>query len=236
MFEVLPSASLSQQAISIQGIATDCYDYMLTRKKLGTTGYNVTCIYSMMQECHNRSLKAGWYTDPKTGQPIQRNVPEMIALMHSEVSEMTEGSLDTNSDSTKLLGFSAEEEEAADILIRLMDYAGYRELRLGMAVFTCLSIADSESMKLTSAISMHVMMHCELSRMLEGVRKNQPGIGIAGFTFEEEAAARLFVRLMAYSHQRHMKLGNAYTAKLKFNESRADHKLENRAKEDGKAF
>jgi hypothetical protein len=81
---------------------------------------------------------------------------------------------------------------------------------------------------------MILVLHCDLSRMLEGVRKKAQAAN--GFTFEEESAARVFVQLLAYSEHRRLRLDTAYIAKLKYNETRADHKLDNRAKADGKAF
>lgn len=194
---------------------------------------HVTGIHTLMEECHTRSLNAGWYTDPRTGKPLERNLGEMIALMHSEVSEMSEGVL-TKLPSDKLIGYSAEEEEAADILIRLCDYAGYRNLALGRAVNSCLKY-DTD-FKVSSAVEMIVVLHCEFSNLLEGVRKKGPGNGSVEFSFEEESAARAFIQLMAYSEHQGLRLDTAYIAKLKYNESRADHKLKNRAKPDGKAF
>lgn len=81
-------------------------------------------------ECHGRSRAAGWYTNPQTGAPIERNLGEMISLEHSELSERLEA-VRKNLQSDHLPGFTGEEEEAADALIRLMDYCGYRGIDLG---------------------------------------------------------------------------------------------------------
>lgn len=224
--------SLSYQGSVIQAIAAACY----LRVKHGAvevdTGPYAIGIHTLIEECHTRSVNAGWYTDIKTKKPLQLNLGERIALMHSEVSEMAEGLLSGNPESDKLIGYTSEEEEAADVLIRLADYAGYRDLRLGGAVLATFN--SPEAFKLSSAVEMIVLMHCHLSVMLEGVRKQPATEG--GFTLEELAAARLFVHLLAYSVHRCLRLDTAYIAKLKYNETRADHKLENRAKVDGKAF
>jgi len=84
-------------------------------------------IEAMVDDCHGASKRAGWYTDRHTGKPIERNPAEMIALMHSELSEMLEAVRKGGFDS-HLPHRPAEEVEAADLLIRLLDYVGYRKL------------------------------------------------------------------------------------------------------------
>lgn len=45
----------------------------------------------LVDACHGRAWNAGWYHDPKTGERVKRPLPEVIALMHSELSEALEG-------------------------------------------------------------------------------------------------------------------------------------------------
>ena len=73
-----------------------------------------------------------WWLDLTTGEPKDRNVGEMIALMHSELSEMLEADRKNLMDD-KLPHLSGEVVEAADLLIRLFDYCGGRGLDLGKA-------------------------------------------------------------------------------------------------------
>ena len=57
-----------------------------------------------------------------------------IALMHSELSEALEGYRHGNPPSDHIPEFSAVEEELADVVIRIMDHAAARHLRVGEAV------------------------------------------------------------------------------------------------------
>ena len=61
------------------------------------------------------------------------NTGEKIALMHSELSEALEA--DRKSlDAEHIPGFSGVEEELADVIIRVLDFAGHHQLRLGEAL------------------------------------------------------------------------------------------------------
>lgn len=64
-----------------------------------------------------------WWEDPKTGLPITINKGELIALMHSELSEMLEGVRRDKLDD-HLSQFKSEHVELVDLLIRAFDYAG----------------------------------------------------------------------------------------------------------------
>jgi NTP pyrophosphatase (non-canonical NTP hydrolase) len=86
----------------------------------------------MVKECHGRSVRAGWYINAETGAPLERNVGEMLALIHSEVSEALEGYRKGLKDD-HLPERSMVEVELADVLIRVFDLAGYLKLNLGDA-------------------------------------------------------------------------------------------------------
>jgi NTP pyrophosphatase (non-canonical NTP hydrolase) len=80
----------------------------------------------------NDNVRMGWYTDPATGLRKDRNVGEMLALIHSEVSEALEGYRKSLMD-THLPHRPMLEVELADVLIRVFDLAGYLKLDLGGA-------------------------------------------------------------------------------------------------------
>lgn len=86
----------------------------------------------MVRQSHGNSVSSGWYSDPQTGEPIPRNVGEMMALMHSEISEALEGYRKNTMDD-HLPHRRAVEVELADLLHRLCDLAGYLGVDLGAA-------------------------------------------------------------------------------------------------------
>ena len=77
----------------------------------------------LAQRVHEANKK--WWVDLETEQPIQRNKGEMLALIHSEISECLEGERKGLMDD-HLPNRRMAEVELADALIRILDYAyGY---------------------------------------------------------------------------------------------------------------
>lgn len=66
---------------------------------------------------HSLAVEKGWYDQ-------RRNEPELIALIHSELSECLEAVREHNPSSEKCPGVSCAEEELADAVIRILDMAG----------------------------------------------------------------------------------------------------------------
>lgn len=81
---------------------------------------------------HEQNKK--WWEDPATGERIKRNKGEMIALMHSELSECLEGIRKDLMDD-KLPHRKMEEVELADTVIRILDYAHGHGLDLAGAIY-----------------------------------------------------------------------------------------------------
>jgi NTP pyrophosphatase (non-canonical NTP hydrolase) len=84
------------------------------------------CLDQLAVICHQRARANGFWDK-------ERNKGEMIALMHSELSEMLEGVRKPGPDS-HCPEFTSEEIELADLLIRAFDYAAAHQLRLGAAL------------------------------------------------------------------------------------------------------
>lgn len=88
----------------------------------------VTEFYEMSHEVNLTSILHGWWEE-------EGNDGEKIALMHSELSEVLEAlRLGKSTQSEKIPNFTKVEEELADVIIRVMDYAIQRNLRLAEAI------------------------------------------------------------------------------------------------------
>jgi NTP pyrophosphatase (non-canonical NTP hydrolase) len=90
-------------------------------------------INEMVNLVHQRNIDAGWFTNITTGKPLERNIAEMLCLIHSEISEALEGSR-KNINDTHLFDRKMCEVELADAVIRIFDLAGYLGYDLGGAI------------------------------------------------------------------------------------------------------
>lgn len=85
----------------------------------------------LVDVCHK--LGKSWWKDPATGEPKERNFGELIALVHSELSEALEADRKGLMDS-HLPHRKGVEVELADAVIRIFDMAGGLGLQLGEAI------------------------------------------------------------------------------------------------------
>lgn len=80
------------------------------------------------------------------------------------------------------------------------------------------------------------LIHSEISEGMEGHRKNKMDDKLPARTMLEVELADAVIRIADLAGALNLDLGGAIADKLAFNAVRPDHKLEARAKADGKAY
>lgn len=85
------------------------------------------CLGCVAEMIHRNAHDKGFYDPP-------RSDLESHALMHTEIAEATEAVRHGNPPSPHIPEFSLLEEEIADEIIRCLDYAVDKKLRIGEAI------------------------------------------------------------------------------------------------------
>lgn len=191
------------------------------------------------QHTNNRK----WWVNLETGEPLDRNKGEMIALIHSEISEAWQGLLQYDG---KLHAYNGAQVEIIDALIRIFDFMGGFGITLSEPEADY-SMVCSESFDPISF--MFNECHSATSELLELYRKNPDQHLIqVGFhkliqylvqLFDEITIAIDDNDIVEFESQEPFPLhtlDEVLEAKAQFNLNRADHSLEHRKSEGGKKF
>jgi hypothetical protein len=181
--------------------------------------------------CHTISRSRGWWSDPITGATLLgvRNFGEMLALVHSEISETHEASaLDGDVWIDEKTGYPHIAVELSDILIRLFDLIEAERIGVHSHIQPSQPLAEllKEDFTLDNFC---VAMHADVTAMLEAHRKgkrDEIGRG-AVLLIDHVFEAAAFCKL---------DLTSAFLAKCRYNLGREDHSLEARRAAGGKAY
>lgn len=177
---------------------------------------------ALVTQSHESARAGGWWSDLETGEPIDRNKGELLALVHTELAEARRG---IGGMDDKLPHRKGEEVELADVVIRLGDYAGGFDYDVRLDPNNSFrTFADTEEAK-----TAYVLFHELCAEITEHERKGR-------HSSAAERLQRLLRFLFAFANSRGHDLVGAIEEKLAFNAQRADHKIENRAAKGGKKF
>ena len=94
---------------------------------------NIAGINGCAKDCHQAAVKGGWWHDAN-GIKKNRNVGELLCLIHSEISEAMEGARKGLMDN-HLKHKSMMEVELADAIIRIFDLAESKGFKLGETIY-----------------------------------------------------------------------------------------------------
>lgn len=87
------------------------------------------------------------WADSKGWWETERNDGELMALMHSEISEGLEYYRHGNPPDDKIPEFSGIEAEMADTIIRILDYCAARNFRIGEAIIAKMAYNETRPYK-----------------------------------------------------------------------------------------
>ena len=104
---------------------------------------NIKGINGCAKDCHEAAVKGGWWHDHR-GKKRDRNVGELLCLIHSEISEAMEGARKGLMD-THLKHKSMMEVELADAIIRIFDLAESKGFKLGETIYEKLEYNKSRA-------------------------------------------------------------------------------------------
>lgn len=185
-------------------------------------------IRARIDDIHARNVAAGWWNDPKTGEDLHGKRPalELLALVHSELSEGLEGVRKGLMDD-KLPHRPMIEVELADAEIRACDLMG------GFGL---------EPTDDGLPIGFFLGELAKVDRVSEAIGLLHVVVGRASIAFTEDTDQRawtmtfVILAIHAVADKFGYDLDGAREEKLAFNAVRADHKPENRVLAGGKAF
>lgn len=185
-----------------------------------------TYINMLSERIHADCKKVGWWDDP------DRCLHTCLQLISTEISEATEGARKDLMDD-HLEGFKMEEVEYADALIRLLDFGGRMLLQY-----------DSE----LAIINSYCTVYNSVGKQHMGLTKCVVKLcnALDDFIYKPTATTRKLLEtqysdlikniIQVAMNRGYSDFYEAVEGKMEYNKHRADHKRENRAKENGKKW
>lgn len=136
-------AALAQETSELAQAETDHADRVraMNQALVGIGGSVVGTLNTLQVLVYDWNAAQGFWADG------QDNIGSKIALMHSELSEALEADRKGINSDDKIPSYTGLEAELADVLIRLLDFSGRHQLRLGEAVIEKLAFNTTRPFK-----------------------------------------------------------------------------------------
>lgn len=193
-------------------------------------------INALAESIHADNRAAGWWNDLATGEPLKRNVGELLMLVFSELCEGADG-LDFDLMDDKLPHRLMIEVELADAVIRIYDIGGGFDLDLGGTaeeiIGMCLFADDPD---VTDSHRRLFNIARDLSAAMEGDRKKRAHEILMDRSAFAVGVARALLGIYRMAALHGYDLAGAIVEKREFNRHRLDHQIANRKAEGGKAY
>lgn len=194
---------------------------------------NAQAVEDFCNKCHKAA--ANWWVNLETGKPLDRNVGEMLCLVHSELDEAYE-CWRTGMDS-HLPHRRSVEVELADTMIRIGDIL----IGLGVDVKQIwldhkLEVSGQPKFMFSPPVveKLFNMAHGHVTMAFEASRKGRMSPRFPTHTLMGVHLTGLLAQLSVFNALLELDIDEAIIEKMAYNAKRADHKLENRAKRGGK--
>jgi len=172
----------------------------------------------LSKSIHDNNINMGWWENDN------ECLFQKLQLISTEVSEATEGARKNLMDD-KLPYFKMEAVELADVLIRALDLGGRLELTYEPTEFINLLIGRDNSVGMN-----HLAVNCTITDFAKALY-----VGSENTTLNKLYSAMIDTTLDCAKARGH-NIAQPVKDKLDFNSTRVDHKLENRALDNGKKF
>jgi len=187
------------------------------------------------EDIHADNVAAGWWSDLKTGERLQRNVGELLMLIVSEGCEGADG-LERNLMDDKLPHREMIEVELADQAIRIFDFIGGLGLtNEAVSRFDYYQSTEPGKRELAAFFApcrnpnhylLRIIRFCAAAMELD--RKKREGVG--------QQMALALHGIFILGELLELDVVEAMAEKREFNRTRADHQKANRLLDDGKRY